>query len=339
MNRLILRVALLLALVLAVVRSGATPSAQVNSFKLNWYKGNTHTHTLNSDGDSTPEDVVRWYREHEYNFLVLTDHNFLTNVDGLNALHGALEQFVVIPGEEVTDRFGEKPIHINGLNIDQLVKPQGGSSVLDIIQNNVNAIREASGVPHINHPNFRWAITSNELKQVENDKLFEIFNGHPRVNNQGQGGGGLPGLEEIWDAILSSGKLIYGVAVDDAHIFKRPWDRDAARPGQGWVMVRSERLTAEAILEAMEDGEFYASTGVELEDYQLSPMSMTIVVKEEASAKYRTVFIGKEGQVLSESIANPAIYRFRGDELYVRAKVFDSNGNVAWLQPVMVNRP
>lgn len=339
MNRLILRGALLLALVLAVVRSGATPSAQVNSFKLNWYKGNTHTHTLNSDGDSTPEDVVRWYREHEYNFLVLTDHNFLTNVEGLNTLHGALEQFVVIPGEEVTDRFGEKPIHINGLNIDQLVKPQGGSSVLDIIQNNVNAIREASGVPHINHPNFRWAITSNELKQVENDKLFEIFNGHPRVNNQGQGGGGLPGLEEIWDAILSSGKLIYGVAVDDAHIFKRPWDRDAARPGQGWVMVRSERLTAEAILEAMEDGEFYASTGVELEDYRLSPMSMTIVVKEEASAKYRTVFIGKEGQVLSESIVNPAIYRFRGDELYVRAKVFDSNGNVAWLQPVMVNRP
>ena len=82
MNRLILRGALLLALVLAVVRSGATPSAQVNSFKLNWYKGNTHTHTLNSDGDSTPEDVVRWYREHEYNFLVLTDHNFLTNVEG-----------------------------------------------------------------------------------------------------------------------------------------------------------------------------------------------------------------------------------------------------------------
>ena len=89
----------------------------------------------------------------------------------------------------------------------------------------------------------------------------------------------------------------------------------------------------------MEEGEFYASTGVELEDYQLSPMSMTIVVKEEESAKYRTVFIGKEGQVLSESISNPATYRFRGDELYVRAKVFDSNGNVAWLQPVMVNRP
>jgi hypothetical protein len=51
-----------------------------------WYKGNTHTHTLNSDGDSTPDEVVRWYREHGYQFLVLTDHNFLTSVDALNAL-------------------------------------------------------------------------------------------------------------------------------------------------------------------------------------------------------------------------------------------------------------
>ena len=28
-----------------------------------WWKGNLHAHTLNSDGDSTPDDVVRWYRE------------------------------------------------------------------------------------------------------------------------------------------------------------------------------------------------------------------------------------------------------------------------------------
>ena len=82
-----------------------------------WYKGNTHTHTLNSDGDSTPDDVVRWYRGHGYQFLVLTDHNFLTSVDGLNALHGADEKFLVIKGEEVTDRFEKAPIHINGLDV------------------------------------------------------------------------------------------------------------------------------------------------------------------------------------------------------------------------------
>src|SRR5262245_6177682 len=97
-----------------------------------WYKGNTHTHTLNSDGDSTPDDVVRWYREHGYRFLVLTDHNVLTSVDGLNALHGADEQFVVVRGEEVTDTFGGKPLHVNGLDLRSRVAPQGGSSVVDV---------------------------------------------------------------------------------------------------------------------------------------------------------------------------------------------------------------
>ena len=47
-----------------------------------WYKGNTHTHTLESDGDSTPEEVTRWYQERGYQFLVLSDHNVLIGIDG-----------------------------------------------------------------------------------------------------------------------------------------------------------------------------------------------------------------------------------------------------------------
>jgi hypothetical protein len=59
-----------------------------------WYKGNTHTHTINSDGDTSPDEVVRWYKEHGYNFLVLSDHNFLTEVAGLNSIFGATEKFL-----------------------------------------------------------------------------------------------------------------------------------------------------------------------------------------------------------------------------------------------------
>lgn len=301
-----------------------------------WYKGNTHTHTLNSDGDSTPDEVVRWYREHGYQFLVLTDHNFLTSVDGLNALHGASERFLVIRGEEVTDRFANKPIHVNGLNLERVVEPQGGGSVVETIQRNVDAVRAASGVPHINHPNFGWAISAQELKQVQNNKLFEIFNGHPQVNNLG--GGGLPGLEEAWDAILTSGKLLYGIAVDDAHHFKRPWDRNASRPGMGWVVVRAEALSPPAILEAMERGDFYASTGVELANYQATDRAITVTIKEERSSKYRVLFIGKDGRVLQEALTNPAVYQIQGDELYVRTKVLESNGKVAWTQPVVVRK-
>ena len=192
--------------------------AMTPSQPLQWYKGNTHTHTINSDGDSTPDEVVRWYRERDYHFLVLSDHNFLTEVEGLNSLFAAREQFLIINGEEVTDNFGESRIHVNGLNLREVVPPQGGSNAVDTLQRNVDAIRSVGGVPHINHPNFRWSLTADQMRQVRNNKLFEIYNGSPSVNNHG--GGGSPGLEAMWDNILSSGKLIYGIAVDDAHHFK-----------------------------------------------------------------------------------------------------------------------
>ena len=299
-----------------------------------WYKGNTHTHTLNSDGDSTPDEVVRWYRSHGYKFLVLTDHNFLTSIEALNALHGADEKFLVMRGEEVTDEFEKKPLHINGLDVGRKVEPQHGSSIVDVLQRNVDAIRAAKGVPHINHPNYVWAITTGDLRQVRNDKLFEIYNGHPQVNNLG--GGGVPGLEAIWDAILSSGTLLYGIAVDDAHVFKDPGNPTVAGPGRGWVMVKAGRLEPRAIVEALERGDFYASTGVTLADYQVTATSMTVKVAATAFSKYRIQFIGKGGSLLSEVAEPSATYTFTGAEDYVRARVLESNGQMAWCQPVRV---
>jgi hypothetical protein len=300
-----------------------------------WYKGNTHTHTLNSDGDSSPDEVVRWYREHGYQFVVLSDHNFLTSVDGLNAVVGADERFLVVRGEEVTDRFGAKPIHINGLGVQRLVAPQGGGSVVETLQRNVDAIRAAQGVPHINHPNFGWAVSADELAQVKNNRLFEIFNGHPQVNNAG--GGGVPGLEGAWDAILSRGILLYGIAVDDAHHFKRPWDPEASKPGQGWIFVRAAKLGPGEILEAMERGDFYSSTGVTLSDYEATARAVIVTVREKAWAKYRIQFIGSGGRLLKESTASPARYDITGAEGYVRARVIESSGQMAWTQPVVVS--
>ena len=327
---LLRRIAPIAALVLLQTATAAQPVAW------RWYKGNTHTHTLNSDGDSTPDDVVRWYREHGYQFLVLTDHNFLTSVGALQALHGADEKFLVVKGEEVTDRFGEKPLHINGLDVSRQVAPQGGTSVVDVLQRNVDAIRAAQGVPHINHPNFRWAITSDELKQVASNRLFEVYNGHPQVNNLG--GGSVPGLEEVWDSILSAGIRLYGIAVDDAHTFKDPGNRVVAGPGRGWVVVRAPRLEARALLEAMERGDFYASSGVELENYAVDEKAMTVAVKKTAFSKYRIQFIGEGGKVLQEARESPATYTFTGREMYVRAKVIESNGDIAWCQPVFPRR-
>lgn len=302
-----------------------------------WFKGNTHTHTTESDGDSSPEDVTRWYSERDYHFLVLSDHNVHTRIEELSAKFAVPGRFMLMRGEEVTNAFEGKSIHVNGLDTKTRIGRQTGTSILDILQKSIDAIREQSGVPHINHPNFTWALTADQLQGVKNNKLFEVYSGHPMVNNLG--GGGVPGLEVAWDSILSNGVVLYGIAVDDAHSFKQPWRADLSLPGRAWVVVRAMRLEPRSILEAMERGDFYASTGVVLDDLQVTRTAMTITVRKTTFAKYRIQFIGKHGVVLAESLDSPATYTFRGDEAYVRAKVIESNGQVAWVQPVVVARP
>ena len=61
------------------------------------------------------------------------------------------------------------------------------------------------------------------------------------------GGGDAPGMEEVWDQLLTAGRRVYGIAVDDAHYFKRPWDPPRAAAGAGWVVVRAPRLEAAAL--------------------------------------------------------------------------------------------
>jgi hypothetical protein len=299
---------------------------------MRWYKGNTHTHTINEGGDSTPDEVVRWYREHGYQFVVLTDHNLLTRVDALNGIYGSDEHFLVVQGEEVTSRAGDKPVHVNGLNVQRVVAAHTGGSVVETLQANIDGIRAASGVPHINHPNFGWALTPDDLQRARNYRLLEVYNGHPSVNNLG--GGGVPGLEEAWDRLLSSGKTVYGIAVDDAHVFKQPGNPAVSGPGRGWVAVRAARLDAQALLEALERGDFYASTGVVLDDVRATQKELIVRVKVEGTTKYRIQFIGRGGALLREALEPEAKYSFAGSEGYVRAKILDSNGRMAWVQPV-----
>jgi len=309
---------------------------------LRWFKGNTHAHTLNSDGDVTPDALVTWYREQRYHFLVITDHNVVTPVEGLNALHAADQRFLVIRGEEVTDRSvekagektTEKPVHLNLLGGTGTVTPQGGDTPTVVLQRDIEAMKKAGGLIQINHPNFGWAITAADLEASPGAHLVEIYNGHPQVNNVG--GGGLPGAEALWDAMLTKGQQVFAVATDDTHDVKRAGVREAASPGRGWIMVRARQLTQDEILGAIGRGDFYASTGVELSDIQATARSFTVTVRPQSFARYTVQFIGRGGRVLKTATSSPAQYDFTGNEGYVRAKVVDSMGFSAWTQAVRV---
>ena len=310
------------------------PVFDIPNWSGHWFKGNTHAHTTNSDGDSSPEYVAQWYKDHGYAFLVLTDHNVFT--DPATLAHLVDEDFLLIPGEEVTSSFEDASVHVNGLNLPHVVEARQAETLVATIQANVDAIREVEGVPHINHPNFRWSFGAEELAQVENDRLLEIWNGHPTVHNDG--GGGSPSLEEIWDILLTGGKTIFGIAVDDAHHFQGEFHPDRSNPGRGWVSVRADALDAVSLMESLEAGHFYASTGVELTEIAVLPRTLELHIAQDRDFKYETTFIGASGEVLLETGEHPAIFQLSEDVGYVRARVRNSRSDYAWTQPVFVTR-
>ena len=134
------------------------------------------------------------------------------------------------------------------------------------------------------------------------------------------------------------GKLVYGVASDDAHSFKK-FGHSQSNPGKGWVVVRADTLESDAIARALDRGDFYSSTGVELEDMIITDKRIEVKIEERhRSDKFTTYFIGKGGQVLKATGDNPAVYDITGREMYVRARVEDSNGWKAWTQPFFTGK-
>lgn len=110
-------------------------------------------------------------------------------------------------------------------------------------------------------------------------------------------------------------------------------------------MVRASELSTRAILDAMQRGDFYATTGVILDSYEAGPKAIRIRLSQgtldlgwslpNANPQlYRTEFIGKDGKVLKVDESSSPSYELMPGDLYVRARITNSDGAVAWTQPV-----
>lgn len=299
-----------------------------------WIKGNIHTHTNESDGDTDAESVVRWYRQHNYDFLVLSDHNHLTILNYENGRR-KFKKPLIIPGEEVTAKIksNSTPIHINGIGISRVVKPIDGEEILPTLQANTDAIIDAGGIASINHPNYEWALNKIDLSKVIGASLLEIYG--PAVCNDA-GAPGYRSAEQIWDDTLSKGRVIFGVAVDDAHHY-RDFDLKKLNPGRGWLMVQTNNITAKSIVNSLAKGNFYSSSGVSLQELQTSPYNINLTIEQQYPKPiYTTSFYGRNGKLLKETVGLQASYKPKGNEHYVRATVTSSTGSKAWTQPVFI---
>ncbi len=290
-------------------------------------------------------------------------------------------KFLMIPGEELSSSYANLPVHMNGINLRDVIPAAKGNNVAGTIDVNVRGIsaqRKKSGwkmLAILNHPNFGWGVRAEDMLMSEELKFFEIFNGHPGVRNYGDPTHA--SCERIWDIVLTLRlakhklPIIYGVATDDAHGYHE-FGVGKVNPGRGWVMVRTQHLSAESIVRGLEAGDFYSSSGVKLDDFGRKDNELSLTIRSEAGITYKTQFVatmrdvsleskphldkdGKElevtrlysdevGKVVAEVDGVNPKYKFSGKELYVRAKVTSSKahpnpyqkGDVecAWTQPV-----
>lgn len=275
-------------------------------------------------------------------------------------------RFLLLNAEEISDNVDGAHVHMNASNVQEALQPAGGKTILDAINANLSSVEEQARrtgreiLIHLNHPNFGWAITAEDLAMAVRERFFEVYNGHPGVNHLGDDK--RPSVERLWD-IANTVRIgqfeaapLYGIATDDSHTYHKP---DGARPGRGWTMVRATHLTPETLIRAIRAGDCYASSGVTLRDlsYDAGRHTLSLSIEPEADANYTTQFIGtlqgydattapavdKDGQppvdkagkpirasraysedvgkVLATEAGLAPHYHLTGKELYVRAVV------------------
>lgn len=289
-------------------------------------------------------------------------------------------RFIMVPAEEISARSVKAPIHIGAVNLRDLIRPYNGDSVSETVRVNLHAVaeqRKRAGrrmIAILNHPNFGWAIRAEDMVLTANLRFFEVFNGHHSVRNYGDKLH--PSCDQLWDIVLAlrlgrhKMPVVFGLATDDAHHYHK-FGPGSNNPGRGWIMVRSQELSADSILRAMEAGDFYASTGVVLEEVRRVGDEIRLDIRSEKGVTYKTQFIatmknasldskvrldaeGKPatvtrlygpdiGKVVAEfDDLNPR-YKLTGNEWYVRARVVSSKPHpnpyqpgdkeMAWTQP------
>jgi histidinol phosphatase-like PHP family hydrolase len=270
-----------------------------------WLRGNLHTHTTFSDGMSPPEEVIAAYERQDHDFLAISDHDKLVPPGD----YQALTRMTLLAADEAT-RHGP---HILCVQIREAVAPDADrQKVLD-------DTGAQGGFAVLNHPN--WQKHFNHFPQELMERLtgyagVEIYNG---VIERLEGNAL---ATDRWDRLLASGRRVWGYANDDSH---RPGDI-----GRGWNVVQAADRGAGALCQALRQGRFYASTGVDITRIEVTGGAVSIT----APNAQRIRFLGAWGKEFYYVDASQAEYEVTGEEGgYVRVECYGEGSRTAWTQP------
>ena len=293
-------------------------------------RGNIHAHSNWSDGDRHPRDVYVWYRNHGFAFAALTDHNTRASPTTFKALEKPT--FVIISGEELTMTVQRTRVHVNGLCTKKTIGGGKHPSTRSALVHAIEYVHAQGGVALVNHPNFDWALTAEDIRDASGAELLEIYSSHPHVPSDGDATH--PSQEAIWEKLLDQGENIGSVAVDDAHYFNldKPNVKNPAKPGMGWVEVFVPAPDPNLICEALRNKQLYSSSGASLSRIRVTDDTLSVWPKETGAT---VEFIGDGGKVFAKKdrgTDGETTYQLQGTERYVRARITLPDGKKAWTQ-------
>lgn len=308
-----------------------------------YYKGNLHSHTVNSDGKLTPEESVALFRSQGYSFLCFSDHDRYSDYrDAFDS-----DDFIILPGLEASANLMDPDVpgarlkvhHLHGIlgnsamqaaastrfrHLEYLPVPvyEGEWDGLAVAQGVANTLRNHGCLVTYNHP--IWSrVEAEDFCDLNGIWALEIYN-YNTVNESNTGFD-----TTYWDKILRSGRQIFAFASDDNH--NEGLFDDACG---GWIVVKADTLDHDAIIDAMLVGNYYSSSGPAIYNWGIKDGN-TVWVDCSPCERVNFIcggYINAGGTVIAASRDGMKHVEFtlKGTETYVRLECVDYAGKTAW---------
>ena len=322
----------------------------------NFYKANLHCHTTRSDGRATPEVVKEEYKKRGYSAVAFTEHDHL-----INSAYLTDEDFVAITACELkvigpkVDKYSPKPsgklAHLNFYAKDpacdmtpcyhekydwyrfedlrHLVKydePYERVYSHEGINDMIRRGHEQGFLVSLNHPN--WSLqTAEDYLGYEDLDFIEVYNNDCRRIL------GHHTDEAAYNDMMKAGMMVKCTATDDNH---NAGGFEGAKSDSfgGWVMIAADRLGYAELMDALERGDFYASSGPEIKSIVIDDGGILRIKCSEAE---RIVLItqGRRNAVVCSTDGEPikeGAFKFYEQDVRFRIRVEDGRGNAAYSQ-------
>jgi hypothetical protein len=293
-----------------------------------WIRGDLHCHTIYSDGDSHPSEVLASAADAGLEFLGVTDHNNVRHQAAYGAGGSGLP--LVIPGVEVTTYGG----HWNAWGTDrwwEFREPESRA-----VEATMREAAASGAVVSVNHPKPLgppW-----EYPGIDGYHAIEIWNGPwLRLNSVALA---------FWEERLRRGERVSAVGGSDTHQLKTPDPDPRHSPRLGapttWVDA-GRRPTVASILAALREGRAFVSA---------SPRGPQLYLDADGAGRARVeardargcalLFINERGVIESSAIDEDTMTRaiaWPAATRYVRAQLVDSTGDMrALTNPLWAER-